>query len=724
MLSTTNEGVDRSIPRNRGHDGRQGGQILVIFAGGLIAFLAIAALVFDVGQNLLDWRAQRDAADAAALAGSRYIADPACVANPSIVNCPAAYQAAIEVARLNGYGDVDGDGTDDRGRVDIHIPPQAGRDPIYVGQPGFIEVNIHTDRPSFFAAVLGLLRQNVDAMAIAGNSDSVAPPYSMLALNDDCDPNPSGQVGGNGDVTVDGPIVINSKCDGALLVNGNGALSAPECSVAGTVQESGANASLDCPVVPFDGTGDPLVNMGQGAMPGNPAPVQILSWNGGGTPTIPAGCPGSTSLITLVGSSIVPGDSATLPAFAGGDVAVVFAYRSGSITPPDLPAGWTDIVSDDGADPNSRRIGYRTLDGTETTSGTWTNATGVAVIVLRGQDADVTVGARASVGAPGSTMMTPALSGIDPGGHSWVIAFGGATSGANLTTLAGTTPLSTSLTPPLALHYAADTISWSAQDYGGGPVTGPNRTDAVEIRANPNPSTAANPAGCTLSGAGGGRYNIFRIHPGVYYGGIQLSGQRARVYMAPGTYWLAGGGLSITGGNNQLISVDGTSSTTPGRGVFIYVTEDEYYEDECAAVPPTAPAGACIGGISARGNSSNDCPNPPQPSLGPQYTPNPPTQPCAWVHLEPTDSPIENLLVFVDRSLTANIEFNGDSGKTLELSGTIYNPNGDVKINGGADDTVAAQIISYTFHVTGNGGFTVTYDSDGVVQLSGVGLVQ
>jgi hypothetical protein len=94
------------------------------------------------------------------------------------------------------------------------------------------------------------------------------------------------------------------------------------------------------------------------------------------------------------------------------------------------------------------------------------------------------------------------------------------------------------------------------------------------------------------------------------------------------------------------------------------------------------------------------------------------------VHLEPTDSPIANLLVFVDRNLPAvEIFFNGNAGK-LELAGTIYNPNGNVKVNGGAGDSMAAQIIAYTFSITGNGGFTVTYDADGVVHLAGVGLVQ
>lgn len=685
----------------------------MLFAGGLVAFLAIAALVFDVGQNLFDWRTQRNAADAAALAGSRYIAEPGCIAAPSIATCTTAYQAAIHVATLNGYGDLDGDGTDDRGHVDVHIPPIASGS-SYAGLPGFLEVDIHTDRPSFFAAVLGMLQQNVDALAIAGNSTNVAPPYSMLALNPDCDPNPSGQVGGNGDVTVGGSVVVNSDCDGALQVNGNGSLIAPECDVVGTAVEDGGNANLDCPVLPFDGTGDPLANIDPGSVPGAPGPVEILSWNASGTPTIPAGCPGSTVAIGFVGAAFASGNAITpLPVFAGGDLAVVFAYRAGSNTPPDLAAGWTDIASTGGADLNSRRVGFRVLDGSETGTGTWSNATSIEVIVLRGQDTDTPIGAHQSGGSAGATLTTPALSLTStPAPSSWVVAFAGATSGANATTLSGTTARNGPVTS-LGLHTGQNVTSWAQRNYGG-TVVGPNRTDAIEILANPNPSAAANPAGCTLSGAGAGKYNVFRIHPGVYFGGIAVK-SRARVYLAPGTYWLAGGGLTVNAKDAQMVSVDGASSTTPGRGVFIYDTEDTGY---CGV----APGSPCIGDILVNGTSSNDCTNPPQP-LGPPFGSAAPTQPCQWIHLEPTDSPIQNLLVFVDRSLTANVTFNGGAGK-LELSGTIYNPNGDVKVNGGAGDTVAAQIIAYTFHITGNGGFTVTYDAEGVVQLSGVGLVQ
>ena len=707
-----------SHPATRRRD-RERGQVLFIFTGGLVAFLAVAALVYDVGQNLLDWRAQRNAADAATLAGARYIADSGCVAAPSIANCPGAYQAAIRVAAENGYGDTDGDLVEDHGHVEVHIPPILA-DPVY-RRPGFLEVTIHTDRPSFFASVLGMLRQNVTALAVAGNSKDVAPPYSMLALNPDCDPNPSGQVGGNGDVTVGGSVVVNSNCDGALLVNGNGTLGAPECDVAGTAQESGSNANLDCSgnlVEGFSGAGDPLAGIGPGSQPGTPAAVEILKWNGGGTPTIPPGCPGSTSQISYVGAAYAAGNTVALPAYAGGDLAVVYAYRAGNNNSPTVPAGWTPIAAGNGADSNSRAIGWKILTGVETTTDTWTAATAVEVVIVRGEETDGPIGVTASGGGAGTTLTTPGLLGMRTDGHSWVLAFAGATAGANAATLSGTTNHNGAVSS-LGLATGQNLVTWLSRDYTGS-VTGPNRTDAVEILANPNPSTNVNPAGCTLQGAGAGKYNVFRLHPGTYFGGIQLSGRTARVYLAPGTYWLAGGGLSISGRDNQLVSVDGAGSTTPGRGVFIYDTEDTYYHDACIA--GTAPARACISGINANGGSSNECTNPPQPN--PYDMSTAPATPCQWVHLDPTDSPIANLLVFVDRDLPAvDVFFNGNAG-LLQLAGTIYDPNGQVSVTGGAGDTMAAQIIAFTFKITGNGGFDVTYDAGGIVHLAGVGLVQ
>ena len=533
------------------------GQILVVFAGGLVVFLAAAALVFDVGQNLLDWRSQRNAADAAALAAARYISDPACLAAPSVANCPSATSAALLVARANGYGDLNGDGISDKGTVAVYIPPRPGTD--FAGQAGFVEVNIHTDRPSFFAGVLGIQRQNVDAMAIATNGGKTAAPYSMLSLNLDCDPNPSGQVGGNGVVNVsaavNGEVHVNSDCDGALKVNGNGSLTAPECSVKGTADVAG-NATLNCTLNEgADAVQDPLSTLDPPAA-GVAAAVEVLD----------------------------------------GDL---LDRDANPATPPTLPA--------------------------------------------------------IPQGCPGST----------------------------------------------------------------DPISGLSTA-----------ATAANPVGCSF-GFTESKYAIFLIHPGVYNGGLAFS-SKVRVYLAPGVYWLNGGGFTMNGKGAQVVSMDRTNVganpyPTIGKGVLIYNSQDSTFTAQCANpafdwtvfVPAIHP---CVASFQMNGGSdvcSKPIPPPANPVLG--------NLKCTWLHLEADDENgvYPGLLFFQDRFLTSQPEFyiNGDFG-TSELVGTVYSPGGNVRINGTADDSVAAQVISYTFKITGSGNFTVTYNPDDLFQLSAAGLVQ
>lgn len=725
MSSTTSglQGIRRSRRR-----GQESGQILVIFAGGLIAFLAVAALVFDVGQDLFDWRAQRDAADAGALAGARYVISAPNYTGPCppVVSGNDAVDAACVIAHANGYGDLNGDGTDDRGHVDVHIPPVQGP---YANEAGFIEVDIHTDRPSFFAAVLGVLRQNVNALAVAGNQPGIAPPYSLLALNPTCTPNPSGQVGGNGSVDVEGPVYVDSNCPDAMLFNGNGSITAPDCSVVSNEKQT-PGATVNCPVT--NGAAfvpDPLAGLPPPPKPADPpAKVTVLLWNGGGpvTQAIPTGCPGSTAIEVVTDGNLQPstafasGASVALPFFEPGNLAIVHAYRNNSDTPPTRPAGWTSILSG-GGNGNSGTVGYRFLRNGDTSTGTWTNATAIQVIILDGAAASP-IGASARLDSSTSTLTTPALSLVVTNQTSWVVAFAGSKgTDANTVDLSGTTTRSGSV-GALALHTGQGVSTWSSQNYSSTVNAAGNWTAAVEVKAAlPSTATATNPIGCTFTGGSGGSYNVYRIHPGVYYGGIKLNGA-VRVYMAPGTYWLAGGGLSMGGTGAQLISDSGGSGfvwpsnvPAPGRGVLIYNTEDAGY---CGVLP-----GACIGAINANGGSDNSCTNQTTKWRTPAYPTTDPTLKCAWVHLEPNDSPYKNLLIFVDRNLTADIFFNGDTG-IIELFGTVYNPKGDVKINGSAGDTVAVQVIAYTFHITGNGGFTVTYDAGGLFQLKGVGLVQ
>jgi hypothetical protein len=187
------------------------GQTLAIFAFGLIGILAVAALVFDVGQNLFDRRKQQDAADAAALAAARWLTTTTCKASPSIANCPEAVDAATELIQRHGY--------DPATQADINIPPDSTSS--FGGAHGHVQVTITATRDSFFAGVLGVTNFRISAMGVARNTDGYSLPYSLLALGSDC--NKDGWVTGNGDVTIEGDIMTTGECGptGSLAFDGN-----------------------------------------------------------------------------------------------------------------------------------------------------------------------------------------------------------------------------------------------------------------------------------------------------------------------------------------------------------------------------------------------------------------------------------------------------------------------------------------------------------------------
>ncbi len=68
----------------------------LLFAGGLVALLLVAALAFDVGMMLVERRDEQNAADAAALAGARHV----------LTDAVAAEAAARHIARSNGFDDA------------------------------------------------------------------------------------------------------------------------------------------------------------------------------------------------------------------------------------------------------------------------------------------------------------------------------------------------------------------------------------------------------------------------------------------------------------------------------------------------------------------------------------------------------------------------------------------------------------------------------------------
>jgi Putative Flp pilus-assembly TadE/G-like len=268
--------LSSTTDRSRGE-----GQVLVLFAGALLTLLIVAALAFDVGMLLVERRDQQDAADAAALAGARYV----------LTNTTTARTAARDIARLNGFDDADPNQV-----VNVYIPPIHGR---YVGFPGFIEVQIESTRPSIFGGVIGKANWPVGAFAVATNSQNLTFPFGMLALN------PTAckaiQVTGTGVVNAYANVQSNSNGSGCTS-GGNVGFSrtggstvnvlAPDatCRSVGLIQDQGSG-SMTCTQVPNSfALPDPLRNL-----PAPPKPALASAMHPiGHTMTPPANCPGGT----------------------------------------------------------------------------------------------------------------------------------------------------------------------------------------------------------------------------------------------------------------------------------------------------------------------------------------------------------------------------------------------------------------------------------------------
>lgn len=267
--------------------------MLVLFAGALMVILLIAALVFDVGQNLVDRRTEQNAADASALAGARYLPGAAYVYHGNCSSAPGgmpAVAAACALAVENGYNDGVAGRT-----VRVDLPPIAPSP--FAGFPGHIQVSIGTQRASFFQGVMGITQQRTAAMGVATNASDIALPYSLLAL----DPSGCGTnkiTGSPGSmVSTDGTVHVDSNCpSSAILLAGNGVLTAPQCDVVGAIQTSGG-ATNNCTTAPSGVlvSGDPLRNLPPPPQPGAPASVQPIDVTPG---PIPAACPGGSSPAT------------------------------------------------------------------------------------------------------------------------------------------------------------------------------------------------------------------------------------------------------------------------------------------------------------------------------------------------------------------------------------------------------------------------------------------
>jgi len=138
--------------------------------------------------------------------------------------------------------------------------------------------------------------------------------------------------------------------------------------------------------------------------------------------------------LSIIGTpGAVAGTSITLPTHAVGDIIIIFAYRSTSTTAPTKPTAsgtvpaWVDIDNFVGANSNSSRTAYFVATVTNHTSGTWSNATEMAVIVYRGQGASPIGEHFESGGVALNQAVAPAVTLTQSDGTSALIHFFGHT---------------------------------------------------------------------------------------------------------------------------------------------------------------------------------------------------------------------------------------------------------------------------------------------------------
>lgn len=157
------------------------------------------------------------------------------------------------------------------------------------------------------------------------------------------------------------------------------------------------------------------------------------------------------------------------------DLILVFAFNGSTTTVPTSPAGYTGVTNGTGANACGYKAAWKFSNGTETNTGTWTNATAIAVIVYRNVAA---IGGNNQLNGATATITYGAVTFL--GMNSWVAGFAG-----NITSAAAVAPTGMTLVTNVPTVVGSDTeapvASWTAQTVGGNAAIG-WQSVAVELR--------------------------------------------------------------------------------------------------------------------------------------------------------------------------------------------------------------------------------------------------
>jgi hypothetical protein len=237
----------------------QNGQVLVIFAGGLIVLFGIAALVVDLGFTFITRRAEQNVADPAAIAAARFIRSTGgTYADMKNAACFVAHQNGLFGGPSSGAL-CDNPANDPDGTIlQVNFPPSAAGG-TFQGRAGFVEVVVTRNHRTLLGGVIGLRNIRVSASAVAAFSNGDSNTNSLMVLNPtgDCSTlktHGSGNINIHAAVpgSVGGYVQVNSTCSngapnttcssgggsGALDIAGGGILTSPHIYVTGTCKSN------------------------------------------------------------------------------------------------------------------------------------------------------------------------------------------------------------------------------------------------------------------------------------------------------------------------------------------------------------------------------------------------------------------------------------------------------------------------------------------------------
>jgi hypothetical protein len=212
-------------------------------------------------------------------------------------------------------------------------------------------------------------------------------------------------------------------------------------------------------------------------------------------------------------------------------------------------------------------------------------------------------------------------------------------------------------------------------DTGGGSVSIPGGFRQAPPSPDPLrdlPPIDPNALGLPVVGGDGTFTEDVTLTPGVYPTGINIQGGAdesapVTVTLSPGVYYIADGGLSVTGQANVVVQ-------SADNGVLIY---------------NASPGGSEQSGVNFAGEGT--------------------------LHLTALNSgdarltKYNGLTLFVDRGQSTPV--NIAANEQTNVSGTVYAPGSPVTVSGDGDANIGSQYISRTLSVTGAGTLRINYDA-------------